>query len=54
MPQLDIVFISMIYVWAWTVIMMMTLKIKTISLNNTPETNVTEHNNVTKKTMMLP
>nr|YP_010963349.1 ATP synthase F0 subunit 8 [Epicrates crassus]WNK74784.1 ATP synthase F0 subunit 8 [Epicrates crassus] len=53
MPQLDIVFISMTYVWTWTIFMMMTSKIKTVNLNNTPDIIMTEHNK-TKQTLMLP
>nr|AMC18053.1 ATP synthase F0 subunit 8 [Gloydius shedaoensis] len=34
MPQLDIVYHLMIYLWAWLTLTLLTLKIKTLTLAN--------------------
>nr|YP_313685.1 ATP synthase F0 subunit 8 [Boa constrictor]BAE19992.1 ATPase subunit 8 [Boa constrictor] len=39
MPQLDIVFIMMVYTWTWMSLMIMTWKIQKMTMNNVPEKN---------------
>nr|CAL69861.1 ATPase subunit 8 [Pantherophis guttatus guttatus] len=38
MPQLDTVYILMIYLWTWTMLYLMTQKIKTILMTTNPTT----------------
>nr|QGX04753.1 ATP synthase F0 subunit 8 [Eryx tataricus]QJS52077.1 ATP synthase F0 subunit 8 [Eryx tataricus] len=52
MPQLDIIYISLTFVWIWMTLIMMTQKIKSFPMNNEPINP--SLNNKTKPTLTLP
>nr|QAA79071.1 ATP synthase F0 subunit 8 [Elaphe quatuorlineata] len=41
MPQLDTIYTLMTYLWTWTVLYLMTQKIKTVMMTTCPTTRLT-------------